>query len=176
MKPLGLSTGTQGKRVIVQGLGNVGYHAAFYLQTQGEALITGIAEREGGIFNPDGLDVETVWRDGEEITVRPRLVRREDDASLEAAWPGFTVLPLNDDLRNSMNLRNERGSIVVSDVYSGSPAAQAGLSRGDIIRQVNGEDVGSLAEFYRAVNGRSGDDLVFRLVRQGREYVIGLVR
>ncbi|MCU0787042.1 MAG: Glu/Leu/Phe/Val dehydrogenase [Verrucomicrobia bacterium] len=62
MKPLGLSTGTQGKRVIVQGLGNVGYHAAFYLQTQGGALITGIAERDGGIFNPDGLDVDEVYR------------------------------------------------------------------------------------------------------------------
>jgi len=62
MKPLGLSTGTKGKRVIVQGLGNVGYHAAFYLQTQGEALVTGIVEREGGIFDADGLDVESVWR------------------------------------------------------------------------------------------------------------------
>jgi glutamate dehydrogenase (NAD(P)+) len=62
MKPLGLSTGTQGKRVMVQGLGNVGYHAALYLQTQGGALITGIAEREGGVFNSDGLDVDAVFR------------------------------------------------------------------------------------------------------------------
>jgi glutamate dehydrogenase (NAD(P)+) len=62
MKPLGLTTGTAGKRVIVQGLGNVGYHAAFYLQTQGDAIITGIAEREGGIVRPEGLDVEAVLR------------------------------------------------------------------------------------------------------------------
>lgn len=66
MKPLGLTPGTPGKRVIVQGLGNVGYHAAWYLQHQGEALITGIAEREGGIFHGDGLDVAAVFRHREE--------------------------------------------------------------------------------------------------------------
>ena len=57
---LGVQPGTAGKRVIVQGLGNVGYHAAWYLQNEGKALITGIVEREGGIYNPDGLDVEAV--------------------------------------------------------------------------------------------------------------------
>ena len=62
MKTLGLSTGLAGKRVIVQGLGNVGYHAAWFLQHDGKAIITGIAEREGGIFNKDGLDVEAVFK------------------------------------------------------------------------------------------------------------------
>lgn len=66
MKPLGLSTGVAGKRVIVQGLGNVGYYAAWYLQHEGQAIITGIAEREGGIFNPDGLDVEAVFKHRQE--------------------------------------------------------------------------------------------------------------
>ena len=61
MKALGMSSGTQGKRVIVQGLGNVGYYAAWYLQHEGGAAVTGIAEREGGIFNADGLDVEAVF-------------------------------------------------------------------------------------------------------------------
>jgi serine protease Do len=125
---------------------------------------------------PGTRTVFTVRRNGDEITVRPRLARREAETSAAQAWPGITVLPLTDDLRTQLNLRNERGSIVIADVYANSPASEAGLSRGDIIRQVNGEDVGSLAEFYNAVNGRSGDDLVFRLVRQGREYVIGLVR
>lgn len=60
MKPLGLTPGIADKRVIIQGLGNVGYHAAWYLQTQGRAVVTGIAEREGGIFHADGLDVAAV--------------------------------------------------------------------------------------------------------------------
>lgn len=56
----GLEPGMAGKRVIVQGLGNVGYHAAHFMQTDGQAIIVGIAEREGGIYAKDGLDVEAV--------------------------------------------------------------------------------------------------------------------
>jgi len=60
MKPLGLEPGIEGKRVVVQGLGNVGYHAAKFLQHQGKAVIVGIAEIEGAISNPRGLDIDAV--------------------------------------------------------------------------------------------------------------------
>ncbi len=59
MKKVGLSTGMEGKRIIVQGLGNVGYHAAKFCQDAG-AVIIGIAEYEGGIYNEKGLDVRKV--------------------------------------------------------------------------------------------------------------------
>src|SRR5690606_4151973 len=59
MDRLGLTTGIEGKRVIVQGLGNVGYHAAKYFY-EGGALIVGIAEYEGGLYNPNGLPLEEV--------------------------------------------------------------------------------------------------------------------
>ena len=60
-KELGLTPGMAGKRVIVQGLGNVGFHAAKFIQEMGDGIITGIAEYEGGIFAADGLDVEAVF-------------------------------------------------------------------------------------------------------------------
>ncbi|WP_428928466.1 Glu/Leu/Phe/Val family dehydrogenase [Marinibacterium sp. SX1] len=56
----GLSGTLEGKRIIVQGLGNVGYHAARFLQEEDGAVITGIIERDGALFNPAGLDVEAV--------------------------------------------------------------------------------------------------------------------
>ncbi len=59
-KAAGLSGSLDGKRVIVQGLGNVGYHAAKFLSEEDGCLITGIIERDGALFNPDGLDVEKV--------------------------------------------------------------------------------------------------------------------
>ncbi len=49
-----------GKKIIVQGLGNVGYHAAKFLQEEDGALIIGILERDGAIINEKGLDVEEV--------------------------------------------------------------------------------------------------------------------
>lgn len=49
-----------GKRIIVQGLGNVGYHAAKFLQEEDGAHIIAIIERDGAIINESGLDVEEV--------------------------------------------------------------------------------------------------------------------
>ena len=60
MNKLGLPTGVKGKKICVQGLGNVGYHSALFFQQAG-AIIVGLAEFEGAIQNPEGLDVEQVW-------------------------------------------------------------------------------------------------------------------
>jgi glutamate dehydrogenase (NAD(P)+) len=60
MDKVGLPVGLHGKRVVVQGLGNVGYHAAKFFQQAG-AKITALAEYEGAIFNENGLDVDAVF-------------------------------------------------------------------------------------------------------------------
>ncbi len=59
MKPLGLTPGLDGKRVIVQGLGNVGSNAAKFLIEFG-ATVVGLCEYEGAIYNEDGLDLKEV--------------------------------------------------------------------------------------------------------------------
>jgi glutamate dehydrogenase (NAD(P)+) len=60
MRALGLSVGLEGKRVVIQGLGNVGYHTAKFCR-EGGATIVGLAEREGAIYNPAGLNEEDVF-------------------------------------------------------------------------------------------------------------------
>ena len=60
MRALGLSIGLEGKRIVVQGLGNVGYHAAKFCREQG-AIIVALAEREGAIHNPKGLNEDDVF-------------------------------------------------------------------------------------------------------------------
>jgi glutamate dehydrogenase (NAD(P)+) len=59
MQALGLATGLDGKRVVVQGFGNVGYHAARFLRAQGARVIA-IAVPEGAILDPHGLDEDAV--------------------------------------------------------------------------------------------------------------------
>ncbi|MBX3279613.1 MAG: Glu/Leu/Phe/Val dehydrogenase [Acidobacteria bacterium] len=61
MQRIGLSTGIDGKTIVVQGLGNVGYHAAKFCREDGARIIA-IAEREGAIFNPSGLNEEEVFQ------------------------------------------------------------------------------------------------------------------
>ena len=65
MQRLGLSPGLEGKTVVVQGLGNVGYYAAKFLQ-EGGAIIVGLAEQEGAIYDPKGLDIDEVMQHRQE--------------------------------------------------------------------------------------------------------------
>lgn len=59
-KYFGLNQGLDGKKIIVQGLGNVGYWSAKNLQ-EGGGVIVGIAEYEGGIYDKNGLDIDAVF-------------------------------------------------------------------------------------------------------------------
>lgn len=58
LSKLGLTPDMKGKRIVVQGLGNVGYHAAKFCSEQGGAKIIAIAEYNGAIYNENGIDVE----------------------------------------------------------------------------------------------------------------------
>lgn len=59
MKALGLTTGIEGKSVVVQGLGKVGYYSAKYFQEAG-AVLVGLCEYEGSIYSKKGLDLDAV--------------------------------------------------------------------------------------------------------------------
>lgn len=58
MKKYGLTPGLEGKTMVVQGLGNVGYYASLISQTEGKVKIIGVAEFEGSIYNLNGIDIE----------------------------------------------------------------------------------------------------------------------
>ena len=79
MKALGLTKGLAGKRIVVQGLGNVGYHAAKFCQ-EGGGVIVALAEYEGAIYNPKGLDLDAVVKH-----------RKETGSILK--FPGATDVP-----------------------------------------------------------------------------------
>jgi len=142
MKRLGLSTGIEGKRVVVQGLGNVGYHAAKYLEEEG-AVLVGIAEYEGAIHAPGGIKLADV------------VAHRKETKSI-LDFPGATNLPSTADAlelecdvlvpaalenqitgRNAPNVKakivaeaangptteeadailNQRGTLIIPDIY-----------------------------------------------------------
>ena len=60
IKAANLSGDLEGKRIIVQGLGNVGYHAALFLRDEDGAKITHVIERDGAVHNDQGLDIEAL--------------------------------------------------------------------------------------------------------------------
>jgi glutamate dehydrogenase (NAD(P)+) len=79
MKAAGLTPGLDGKRFVVQGLGNVGYHAAKYM-IEGGAVLVGVSEIRAGIANPGGIDLEA-------------LMAHRQEAGTVAGFPGAAALP-----------------------------------------------------------------------------------
>jgi glutamate dehydrogenase (NAD(P)+) len=81
MRSLKLERGLAGKRIVIQGLGNVGYHAAKFL-IEGGGVLVGVAEHDGGLQAADGMDLEELMTH-----------RRERGGIL--GFPGATALPSN---------------------------------------------------------------------------------
>lgn len=60
VKRANLSGSLDGQRVIIQGLGNVGFHAAKFLSQEDGAKVVGVIERDGALFSEQGLEIEQV--------------------------------------------------------------------------------------------------------------------
>ena len=142
MERLGLEPGLEGKTVVVQGLGNVGFHAARFLQEAG-AVVVAVAEREGAIHDPEGLDVHAVAEhrratgsvlDFEDATNLPRsrdALELECDVLLPAALENEITVANVDGIRASIVAEGangpvtataaerlvERGVLILPDIY-----------------------------------------------------------
>jgi glutamate dehydrogenase (NAD(P)+) len=62
IKALGLDPGLAGKRVVIQGFGNVGYYASRFLSEQDDCRIIAVGEHDGAVFNPKGLEIAKLFR------------------------------------------------------------------------------------------------------------------
>ena len=139
-----LSGTLEGKRVVVQGLGNVGYHAAKFLSEEDGARITCIIERDGAVANPDGLDVEAVkahlaetggvrgFPGGEYSADGARAIETPCDILVPAAFEG--VINMENAERIDANviveaangpvtagadeILRERGTVIIPDMYA----------------------------------------------------------
>ncbi|WP_380058718.1 Glu/Leu/Phe/Val dehydrogenase [Falsihalocynthiibacter sp. SS001] len=139
-----LSGKLDGKRIIVQGLGNVGYHAAKFLSEEDGAKIIGIVEHDGALLDEDGLDVEAVhhWIAGHGgVTGFPnakyvkdgaKLLEHECDILIPAALEGVINLknaarvkaPLIIEAANGPvtagadQILREKGCVIIPDMYA----------------------------------------------------------
>jgi Do/DeqQ family serine protease len=120
-----------------------------------------------GNLKPGDQAAFTVIRDGASRDLQVRIEARSDQVASDnkKLWPGAYVVPLNDDLRNRLQLEKDAKGLVVAQVISGSPADVIGLSQGDRIVSVNGEEVKDLASFYRLLREKTGRELWFGFIR-----------
>ena len=140
----GLSGTLDGKRVIVQGLGNVGYHAALFLSAEDGCKITHVIEHDGAVVNEEGLDIAAL-RDwimahggvtdcplGQYHKDGARLLEADCDILIPAAMEGVINLhnaaaikaPLIIEAANGPvtagadEILRNKGTVIIPDLYS----------------------------------------------------------
>src|SRR6266511_1284354 len=115
-----------------------------------------------------------VWRDRAEKTLEIKIGETPDDTvalkstNKSKTLLGLDVRPITPDIARQLNLRGGDGVLVFS-VEDESPAADAGLQRGDVIREVNRQRVGNLQDFERATKDIKEGDRVTVLLQRGQQ-------
>jgi serine protease Do len=116
-----------------------------------------------------------VWRGGSKRHVSVPVVERPDDQQVsqsqdlpadDAKTLGVSIRPLTPEIATQLSSTASDG-VVVIDVARNSPAARAGLQRGDIIHKINTTEVHSPDEFVNALKTQSGDSFALLVERQG---------
>ena len=128
------------------------------------------------------VEVEVI-RNGERLTIPVTLGELEDDdaariASLEPSGVeellGLQVEAIDEDMARELRTSDERG-VVVTDVADSSPAAEAGIQPGDIIREVNRQEVVNLDAYEDATAALQEDEPVLLLLeRRGNNLYVAL--
>jgi len=115
-------------------------------------------------------------RDGKEKTLEVKIARRDDEKDAAAdeddgaeepsgkARLGVRVQDLTPELAERLGLDEPRGALV-AEVESGGPADRAGITRGDVVLEVNREPVKDASSFAKAVRGSDPDKTLLLLVR-----------
>lgn len=112
-----LSGGLAGKRAVVQGLGNVGSHAARFLSTEDGVKVTGIIERDGGLWSDAGLDIQAVldWMKAHGGSVKgfPGATYVENGATLLEADCDIVVPAAMEGVINLSNADRIRAPLII---------------------------------------------------------------
>lgn len=178
VKRAGLEGDLSGKRVVIQGLGNVGYHAAHFLQTEDDSRIIAIIERDGALINPDGIDVDAVHdhigktggvKDFPDATFEPdgaKILELECDILIPAALEGVITTENAGNIKAHLiaeaangpvtfeadRILRERGVEIIPDAYCN--AGGVIVSYFEWIRNLNHVRFGRLDKRFHEARGQ----------------------
>jgi serine protease Do len=131
-------------------------------------------QRAVGLASPGQDSKVKVWRDGSERTLTVKIGEAPDEreaqqrGSSRGSTPtvlGLDVRAITPEVARQLNLRASEG-VIVARVDEGSPAAEAGIQRGDVIREINRQRVRTPADYERITgDAKDGDRLTVLLQR-----------
>jgi serine protease Do len=130
-------------------------------------------QRAVGLTAPGHAAKVKVWRDGGEKTLEVKIGEAPDESQAQQrgsgrstpSMLGMEVRPITPEVARQLNLRNTDG-VIVARVDEGSQAAEAGIQRGDVIREINRQRVRNMSDYERLTrDAKEGDRLTVLLQR-----------
>jgi serine protease Do len=120
-----------------------------------------------GDLRPGDKAIFSVIRDGaaQDFTVTIEVRTNDVAADNKKLWPGLYVVPLTDEVKNSLKLDKDAQGLYVAQVIAQTPASVVGLQRGDRITEINGKPVKDLATFYKILRDEASKELQFSFTR-----------
>jgi serine protease Do len=121
---------------------------------------------------PVGKEVEIdVLREGKPLKLKLKVGELKDEAVPAAVEKakldlGMSVQEITPEIARQLRLEDSQG-VVVSQVESGSVADEAGIQRGDVIREVNGQTIGKVSDYQNVLTKAKKGEIVRLLVRRG---------
>ena len=133
-----------GKTCVIQGLGNVGYHAAKFLSVEDGVIITAVIERDGALINDDGINIEDLYNHiSEHNTIKnfpgakyeedgSAVLEKDCDILIPAALESQITLKNADQIKAKLiveaangpvtfgadEILNKKGTIIIPDAYA----------------------------------------------------------
>ncbi len=139
---------------------------------ENEDLPLMVAETEVG----KSVDVDLI-RAGKAVSLKVKIEELQDEEAetvtpteTEESTLGVTVQELTPDIAKSLGLEDTKG-VVVTDVEAETPAADAGLKRGDVILEAGGKPVESAKQFRQAAKELEKKKPLLLLVRRGENTI-----
>ena len=121
---------------------------------------------------PVGKEVEVeVLREGKPLKIKLKVGELKDEAAPAVeekakAELGMNVQEITPEVARQLQLKDLAG-VIVTQVETGSAAEEAGVQRGDIIREINGHPIRKLADYMNAVEKVKKDEVVRLLIKRG---------
>jgi serine protease Do len=123
-----------------------------------------------------GKEVEVeILREGKPMKLKLKVGELKEEAAARAEQKasvdlGMSVQEITPEMARQLRLK-ETGGVIVSQVESGSPADEAGLQRGDIIQEINGQSIRRLDDYRTAMGKVKKDEVVRLLVKRGERNI-----
>ena len=96
-----------------------------------------------------------------------------EHGKVERGYMGVYINPLTPEMAKEFNYNGGGGGALVGDVTPGSPAAKAGLKRGDIILGLNGEALNSYGDLTaRIASTAPGTSVQLKVFRDGKTFEV----